>query len=449
MKVLVVGSGGREHAIAWRLLQSAAVTQVFCIPGNGGTATLPNCRNVSLSVDDFEGILRFAQVQGVALTVVGHELPLALGIVDFFLAANAPIFGPTRAGAQIESSKSWAKELMHQAGIPTAMSAVFTDLNAALTYLGDRTLPIVIKADGLAGGKGVTIAHTQDEAQATLIQLFGGALGDAGSTVVIEEFLAGQELSILAVTDGQTIRPLLPAQDHKRLEDGDRGPNTGGMGAYAPSPLLTDSLMIRIEQEILQPAIATLRQRGIDYRGCLYAGLMITSDGTPYVIEFNCRFGDPETQTILPLLDTPLEQILLACTEQRLESLGALKWLPQCSVCVVAAAQGYPQKVETGHFITGIGKATEQGGLVFHAGTKLKNNSLVTHGGRVLGITCLAPTHKEAITRAYHALDNIYYEGMIFRKDIGHRALAPSTPETTALNSDPTPEDIGAQSALE
>ncbi len=444
MKVLVVGSGGREHAIAWKLLQSAAVTQVFCIPGNGGTATLPNCRNVSLSVDDFEGILRFAQVQGVALTVVGPELPLALGIVDFFLAAHTPIFGPTRAGAQIESSKAWAKELMREAGIPTAASAVFAELTAALAYLGDRPLPIVIKADGLAGGKGVTIAQTLEEAQSTLSHLFGGALGDAGTTVVIEEFLAGEELSVLAVTDGQTVRPLLPAQDHKRLEDGDRGPNTGGMGAYAPSPLATDSLMERIEQTILQPAIAALSQRGIDYRGCLYAGLMIAPDGTPHVIEFNCRFGDPEIQSILPLLDTPLEEILLACVEQRLAALPPIQWLPQYSVCVVAAAQGYPQKVETGHFITGIGKAAEMGGLVFHGGTKLKNNSLVTHGGRVLGVACLAPTLTEAIARTYHVLDSIYYEGITYRRDIGHRAAALSTSEMIAPSATPEPADTGA-----
>ena len=301
LKALVIGSGGREHALVWKLLQSPEVTQVFCIPGNAGTATMARCRNVSLSIDDFEGMLRFAQVQGVAFTIVGPELPLALGIVDFFQEADSPIFGPTKEGAQIESSKAWAKTLMAEAGIPTAASATFKDLDQAKAYVQHHGAPIVVKADGLASGKGVTVAMTVAEAIAALEQILGGQFGQAGETVVIEEFMAGSELSVLAVTDGVTIRPLQPAQDHKRLLDGDEGPNTGGMGAYSPAPLATPSLMTKIQTKVLEPAVAALQARGIDYRGCLYAGLMITPEGEPKVVEFNCRLGDPETQAILPL----------------------------------------------------------------------------------------------------------------------------------------------------
>ncbi|CAN1212617.1 phosphoribosylamine--glycine ligase [Tumidithrix helvetica PCC 7403] len=424
MKVLVIGNGGREHAIAWKLLQSPEITQVFCIPGNGGTATTPKCRNVSLSIDDFEGMLRFAQVQGVALTVVGPELPLSQGIVDFFHSAEAPIFGPTKKGAQIESSKAWAKELMQAAGIPTAASAVFRDAASAVAYVQQQGAPIVIKADGLASGKGVTVAMTLEQAEEAIAKIFSGQFGAAGEMVVIEEYLTGQELSVLAITDGLTIRPLLPAQDHKRLGDGDIGPNTGGMGAYAPAPIATPELMAKIQSKVLEPAIAALREKGIDYRGCLYAGLMITPGGEPMVIEFNCRFGDPETQAILPLLDTPLEKLLLACIERRLEKMPPIAWKPQASVCVVMAASGYPEKVELGKFITGLGKAEESGAVVFQAGTKLKNNSLITSGGRVLGVTATGENIQAAIASAYSAIESIDYDGAIFRKDIASRAIA-------------------------
>lgn len=422
MKVLVVGSGGREHAIAWKLLQSPNIDRVFCIPGNGGTATMPNCQNVSLSIDDFEGMLRFAQVQGVGFTIVGPELPLALGIVDYFQKSEALIFGPTKEGAQIEASKSWAKILMKEANIPTAASATFQSLKAAEIYVQKQGVPIVIKADGLASGKGVTVAMTLKEAFEALEHIFSGQFGDAGETVLIEEFMIGQEVSVLAVTDGKTIRPLIPAQDHKRLGDGDTGPNTGGMGAYAPAPIASPELMAKVQTQILEPAIASLRARGIDYCGCLYAGLMITPEGEPKVVEFNCRLGDPETQAVLPLLETNLDDLLMACVQGRLANFPPLKWKEQSSVCVVMAADGYPNKVEIGQFVTGLGKAEDRGAFVFQSGTKLKNNALVTNGGRVLGVTALGDNIHNAIANVYSAVDFITYDGMYYRKDIASKA---------------------------
>jgi phosphoribosylamine--glycine ligase len=423
LKVLVVGSGGREHALAWKLLQSPNIDRVFCIPGNGGTATMQNCQNVSLSIDDFEGILRFAQVQGVGFTIVGPELPLALGIVDYFQAAEALIFGPTQEGAKIEASKSWAKALMQEANIPTAASATFTSLEAAQAYVQEQGTPIVIKADGLASGKGVTVAMTMEEASEAIDRIFAGQFGSAGETVVIEEFMVGQEVSVLAVTDGKTIRPLSPAQDHKRLGDGDTGPNTGGMGAYAPAPIATPELMAKVQAQVLEPAIAALNARGIDYRGCLYAGLMITPEGEPKVVEFNCRLGDPETQAVLPLLDTNLDDLLMACIEGNLANFPSIKWKKLSSVCVVMAAGGYPDKVDTGQFITGIGKAEDLGAFVFQSGTKLKNNALVTNGGRVLGVTALGEDIKNAIANVYNAIEFVAYDGMYYRKDIASKAI--------------------------
>lgn len=419
MKVLVVGNGGREHALAWKLLQSQRIRQVICIPGNGGTATTERCQNVPLRVDDFEGIVRFTVVQNISLVVVGPELPLALGITDYLREHNPNllVFGPTQEGAQIEASKYWAKSLMESAGIPTPRFATFTKAEAAIDYVMTQGAPIVVKADGLAAGKGVIVAATVEEAKAGVESLFKNGF----DTVVIEECLTGQEVSILALTDGITVRPLLPAQDHKRIGEGDTGENTGGMGAYAPAPLVTPALMERIEQEILQPTVDALRQRGIDYRGVLYAGLMITPAGDPMVLEFNCRFGDPETQAILPLLETPLEELLLACTQQRLEQLPPISWKPGAAACVIAAAQGYPGAYQKGQVITGIKEAEEQGAVVFQAGTQLKQQQLVTDGGRVLGVTATGDTFEQAISGAYVAMNCIQYEGMYYRKDIGHR----------------------------
>ncbi|AFY70955.1 phosphoribosylamine--glycine ligase [Thalassoporum mexicanum PCC 7367] len=424
MKIIVIGSGGREHALAWQFAQSAQVKQIFCIPGNAGTATIEKCRNVALNQDDFEGILRFAQVQGVQLTVVGPEAPLADGVVDFFQAGEMPIFGPTKQGAQIEASKSWAKDLMVEAGIPTAASEVFTDPIAAREYVQAQGVPIVIKADGLASGKGVTVATTFAEANQAIDEALGGKFGDAGETLLIEECLQGQEASVLAITDGKTIRALLPAQDHKRIGVGDTGPNTGGMGAYAPAPIVTPEIQRKIQTQVLEPAIAALQKRKIDYCGCLYAGLMITPAGEPKVIEFNCRFGDPETQVILPLLETPLADLMLACIEKRLEQMPAIEWKDGAAVCVVLASGGYPGKYETGKPITGIGKAKEHGAIVFHAGTKLKTSTLVTAGGRVLGVTAIGESIQAAIDNAYVSLAYINFEGATYRHDIGHRAIA-------------------------
>ncbi|HAG85206.1 MAG TPA: phosphoribosylamine--glycine ligase [Cyanobacteria bacterium UBA12227] len=416
MKILVVGNGGREHALAWKLLQSQRIQQIICIPGNGGTATTPRCQNISLRVDDFEGIAKFALVNGVSLVVVGPELPLSLGITDYLQRQNLTVFGPNKAGAQIEASKNWAKTLMQSAGIPTPEFRVFTDIEAARSYIVDRGAPIVVKADGLAAGKGVTVASTLEEAIAAVESLFKNGF----NTVVVEECVTGQEVSVLALTDGISVRPLLPAQDHKRIGEGDTGPNTGGMGAFAPSPLVDSALMARIEREILQPTVDALRNQGIDYRGVLYAGLMITPQGEPTVLEFNCRFGDPETQAILPLLETPLEDLLLACTEQRLSQFPPITWKPGAAACVVAAAKGYPGSYQKGDAIAGIEQAQEMGATVLSAGTQLKDEQLVTNGGRVLAVTATGDTLDEAIALAYRALDCIQFEGIYYRKDIGH-----------------------------
>lgn len=419
MKVLVVGNGGREHALAWKLLQSERIKQIICIPGNGGTATTKGCQNLPLRIDDFEGMARFALVQNVSLVVVGPELPLALGITDYLQHEGLTVFGPSKVGAQIESSKYWAKTLMQSAGIPTPRFEVFTDAATALDYLQTASIPIVVKADGLAAGKGVTVAQTLSEAKTAVEKLFQ----QASTTVVIEECVTGQEVSILALTDGISVRPLLPAQDHKRIGSGDMGENTGGMGAYAPAPLVTPALMERIQQEILQPTVEALRQNGIDYRGILYAGLMISPEGNPTVLEFNCRFGDPETQAILPLLETPLEELLLACAQQRLKQLPEIAWKPGVSVCVVASAQGYPGAYQKGQMITGIEQAEEMGAKVFCAGAQLKQQQLVSNGGRVLNVTATGENFAEAIAKAYAAIDCIQFDGMYYRPDIGHRVL--------------------------
>lgn len=393
------------------------------MPGNGGTATLARCRNLALAVTDFEGIARFALVNNIALVVVGPEAPLAEGITDYLQQHDLTVFGPTRAGAQIESSKAWAKKLMKEARIPTATAEVFSEAEQAITYVKAQGVPIVIKADGLAAGKGVTVATTLDEAITAIEDAFSGKFGAAGDYLVIEEYLAGEEVSVLAVTDGRTIRPLLPAQDHKRIGEGDTGSNTGGMGAYAPAPIVSPELLEQIQHSILEPAIAALQHRDIDYRGVLYAGLIITPTGTPKVIEFNCRFGDPETQAILPLLETPLETILLACVQQRLDQLPPFSWKPGAAACVVAAAAGYPDKYKKGLPIKGIAQAEAQGAIVFHAGTKLKQQQLVTDGGRVLGVTATGDTFKEAIDRAYAAATCLEFDGIYYRRDIGHRVL--------------------------
>ncbi|PSF36225.1 phosphoribosylamine--glycine ligase [Aphanothece hegewaldii CCALA 016] len=419
MKVIVIGNGGREHTLAYKLLQSSRVTQVFCIPGNAGTATLERCQNVPLAVDHFEGIARVAIEQQIDLVVVGPELPLSLGITDYLQEQNIRVFGPNKVAAQLEASKSWAKSLMYEASIPAAHSGTFSDIESAKTYLQKQGTPIVIKADGLASGKGVIVAHTEAEAQQAVDELFAGGF----TKLLIEDYLEGEEVSILALTDGLTIRPLLPAQDHKRVGDGDTGKNTGGMGAYAPSPLVTPELMERIQQEVLEPTLQTLKNRGIDYRGIIYVGLMITPSGEPKVLEYNCRFGDPETQAILPLLETSLIELILACLEQRLGEFPPIAWKNESSVCVVVASGGYPDSYEKGKVIKGIKEAESEDVIVFHAGTICKDDHILTDGGRVLGVTAVSESFETAIEKAYQAVNLIQFEGMYYRHDIGNRLL--------------------------
>ena len=421
MRIIVVGNGGREHALAWKFTQSTRVDRVYCIPGNGGTATLPKCENIALNIEDFEGIGAFAKAQQVNIVVVGPEVPLALGITDVLTGQGITVFGPTQAGAQIEASKTWAKALMEAAGVPTAKAQAFTDENAAIAYIQAEGAPIVIKADGLAAGKGVTVAMTAEAAIAAVKDAFAGRFGEAGSRVLIEEYLTGQEVSVLALTDGITIRALVPAQDHKRIGEGDTGANTGGMGVYAPLPLVTNALMSRIQLEVLEPVMAELRSRQIDYRGVLYAGLMITEEGEPKVIEFNCRFGDPETQAILPLLETPLETLVVACAEQKLKEVGPIAWKPGVSACVVMSAGGYPDSYKKGYPITGLEAVAQSDAVVFHAGTAFRDGQVVTDGGRVLAVNALGQTFDQAFAKAYEAIAKIQFQGCYYRHDIGYR----------------------------
>jgi phosphoribosylamine---glycine ligase len=421
VKYVVVGNGGREHAMAWSLLRSSDVTQVFCLPGNGGTATLPHCENVNIAVDDFEGIKAFAQDQQIDLVVVGPELPLSLGLTDILQQAGIAVFGPSRKGAQIEASKSWAKQLMVEAQVPTAFAASFTDCEAAIAYVKAGQVPTVVKANGLAAGKGVTVAETMEEAIAAIEEAFSGRFGEAGERVIIEECLIGQELSVLALADGKTVVPLLPAQDHKRIGEGDTGPNTGGMGAYAPVPIVTPELMARVQSEVLEPTLKAMQKRGIDYRGVLYAGLMVSDGGTPNVIEFNCRFGDPETQSVLPALETPLPDLMWACVNQTLDQVGEIRFKSGASATVVMASGGYPGDYEKGKIISGLDAAEKNGAVVFHAGTEMNEGSLCTSGGRVLAVTAQGESFEDAFGRAYEAVDQIQFEGSYYRRDIGYR----------------------------
>jgi phosphoribosylamine---glycine ligase len=418
VKILVIGSGGREHAIAWKLLQSPKVTQVLCVPGNGGTAKLDRCQNLSFRIDDFAGITRLIETNGVRMVVVGPEMPLAKGIVDHLQEKRIPVFGPVQAGARIESSKSWAKEMMLKAGVPTAKSETFKNSEAAKEYVRAQGAPIVVKADGLAAGKGVVVAETVLEAETAIDQLFAQGF----NLLLIEEFLTGEELSVLAITDGITITPLLPAQDHKRIGDGDTGNNTGGMGAYAPAPIGTPELMTRVQKEVLEPMIKAFQDAGIDYQGILYAGLMVYPDGNFGVLEFNCRFGDPETQAILPLLETPLLDLFTACIERKLANIMPLVWYPAVATCVVVSAQGYPGNYNKGQPITSVA-APVNNTIIFQAGTQFTQGQLVTDGGRVLGVTAFASTFAESISLAYQAIDTVHFDGMYFRRDIGQRAL--------------------------
>ncbi|CAM3446909.1 phosphoribosylamine--glycine ligase [Cupriavidus taiwanensis] len=420
MKVLVVGSGGREHALAWKLAQSPKVQVVYVAPGNGGTALDKRLQNVPLT--DPEVIAAFAEREGVAFTVVGPEAPLAAGIVDIFRAKGLRIFGPTQAAAQLESSKDFAKAFMQRHGIPTAAYQTFADAAQAHAYIDAQGAPIVIKADGLAAGKGVVVAMTLEEAhQAVDMMLDGNKLGDAGARVVIEEFLDGEEASFIVLVDGKNVLALATSQDHKRLLDADAGPNTGGMGAYSPAPVVTPALHARALREIILPTVRGMEKDGIPYTGFLYAGLMIDKDGNPKTLEFNCRMGDPETQPILARLKTDLVDVMEAAVSGKLDSIE-LDWDRRTALGVVMAAHGYPDAPRKGDAITGIPAETDDS-VTFHAGTTLKDGTLLTSGGRVLCVVGLADTVKAAQRAAYAAVEQIRFDGMQYRTDIGYRAI--------------------------
>jgi phosphoribosylamine--glycine ligase len=421
MKVLVIGSGGREHALAWKLKQSPGVDRIFCAPGNAGTAQL--AENVAISANDLVGLLRFAKQNDIALTVVGPDDPLSAGIVDMFEADKLRIFGPTKSAARLESSKIFAKELMRSEKIPTAEASTFSDVQAALNYCEGIEFPTVIKADGLALGKGVIIASDTASARSAVETMMSERrFGDAGRRVVIEQFLQGTECSVHALVDGKNYRLLESARDHKRIFDGDKGPNTGGMGAFSPANNWNGDLQSQLEAKIMQPLVRALRRESIIFRGLLYPGLMIASDG-PRVLEFNCRFGDPETQALLPRMKSDLVSLLEATIDGAI-ARHSIEWDKRPSVTVVMASAGYPEKYETGKPITGIEKAGRLEGIqIFHAGTKQANGDLVTAGGRVLAVTALGSTIAEARSRAYAAVSHIHFEGCYYRGDIALSAI--------------------------
>ena len=417
MNILVIGSGGREHALYWKLLESPQTEQIYAIPGNPGMGA-----SAAIALDDHAAILRFVKEHEIGLVVVGPEVPLMNGLVDELEAAGIRAFGPRANAAEIEGSKSFAKDLMKKYGIPTARYEVFTAAEPARAYIRQEGAPIVVKADGLAAGKGVIVAMTEQEALDAVDAIMEDhSFGDAGARVVIEEFMEGEEASLLAFTDGTTIRPMISAQDHKRAYDGDRGPNTGGMGTYAPAPVMTPEMTERAVEEILKPTIAAMAKEGRTYRGCLYLGLMVTADG-PKVVEFNARFGDPETQVVLPLLDSDLVAIMCACADGTLADVP-IRWKDGAAVCVVLASGGYPGHYDKGQEIHGLADAEAMGALVFHAGTAMKDGKLVTNGGRVLGVVGRGADISSAVDAAYAAATKISFKDAYYRKDIAHRAL--------------------------
>ncbi|MBA5867001.1 MAG: phosphoribosylamine--glycine ligase [Nitrospira sp. CR1.3] len=420
MKILVVGSGGREHTMVWKLAQSPRKPALYCAPGNAGIASQATC--VPIKADDMTALKDFVIRNHVDLTVVGPEAPLALGIADEFRKAKLKIFGPTRNAARLEASKSFSKEMMAQAGIPTARAKSFTDTSEALAYADQHELPMVIKADGLAQGKGVIIAATREQARQAIVDSMEKAVfGDAGKQVLIEQFLDGEELTIMAFTDGRTVAPMLPAQDHKRVGEGDTGLNTGGMGAYAPAPLGSAALRAQVNKEILRPIVETLSRLGSPFQGVLYAGLMIVK-GVPYVLEFNARMGDPETQVVLPLLKTDFLDVIEAVVEHRLDQL-TVEWHDHAAVCIVMTSGGYPGSYRSGLPIRGLDATPADQTVVFHAGTALIQDTVVTAGGRVLGITGLGSTIAEAQAAAYRTTKTISFDGCHYRRDIAYRAL--------------------------
>ncbi|MDY5045099.1 phosphoribosylamine--glycine ligase [Phascolarctobacterium sp.] len=423
MRILLIGGGGREHALAWKLVQSPNVEKLYAAPGNPGMALLQKCECINLNVDDLEGVADYAEEKSIDLTVVGPEAPLVAGLADVFKRRGLPVFGPSKAAAQLEGSKAFSKELMAKYNIPTAFFKICEDIEAAKAYVEEKGAPIVVKADGLAAGKGVVVAMTKQEALDAIDDMMGDhKFGAAGARVVLEEYMEGEEASLLAFTDGKTVVPMIAAQDHKRVFDGDEGPNTGGMGTYAPAPVMTDILRLKATELVLKPVVAAMAKEGTPYQGCLYAGLMIKGDSVK-VVEFNCRFGDPETQVVLPLLDGDLAEIMLACATGTLDKVE-VAWHDKAAVCVVMASGGYPESYEKGKEITGLAAAEEDKDVVvFHAGTKEADGKIVTSGGRVLGVTAVDASIKAARDRAYAAVEKIAFEKNFYRKDIAWRAL--------------------------
>ena len=424
MNILIIGNGGREHALAWKVAQDPRVQKVFIAPGNAGSATEAKCENVAIDVLAIDQLADFAEQNNVALTIVGPEAPLVAGVVDSFRLRNLDIYGPTAAAAQLEGSKAFTKDFLARHNIPTGRYANFTEVEPALAYLREQGAPIVIKADGLAAGKGVIVAMTLAEAEAAVIDMLAGnAFGDAGSRVVIEEFLDGEEASFIVMVDGENVLPMATSQDHKRVGDGDTGPNTGGMGAYSPAPVVTDAVHQRVLDEIIYPTVRGMAAEGNVYTGFLYAGLMIDKDGTPKIIEYNCRFGDPETQPILLRLESSLILLIEAALAKALNKVEA-QWDPRPSLGVVIASGGYPADYSAGHEIKGLDAAAQLEGKVFHAGSSLKDGKIINTGGRVLCATAMGDSVAEAQANAYKLAEKISWEGSFYRKDIGYRAIA-------------------------
>jgi phosphoribosylamine---glycine ligase len=423
MKILIVGGGGREHALAWKCAQSSRVKAVFVAPGNAGTALEAKVSNVDIAAGDIDALAEFAAREGIALTIVGPEAPLVAGIVDRFVAQGLACFGPTRAAARLEGSKAYSKEFLQRHGIPSARYRSFTAPDFAPAYVREQRLPLVVKADGLAAGKGVVICETHEAAIETAQGMLGGSFGAAGKTVVIEEFLRGEEVSFIVVAAGGQVIPLATSQDHKRRDDGDAGPNTGGMGAYSPAPIVTPELHARIMREVIAPTLSGLERDGTPYTGFLYAGLMIGPDGTPNVLEFNCRFGDPETQPILMRLQSDLVTLCEAALDRSLDRIAA-KWDPRAALGVVMAAGGYPDHYRTGDPIAGLDIAARLPGKVFHAGTRANGADVLTAGGRVLCAVGLGDTVGAAQRQAYDLVNAIHWNLVQYRRDIGYRAVA-------------------------
>ncbi|MBT0731579.1 phosphoribosylamine--glycine ligase [Rosenbergiella nectarea] len=423
MNILIIGNGGREHALAWKAAQSPLATKVFVAPGNAGTALEATLENVAIEVTDIPGLLAFAQRENIDLTIVGPEAPLVRGVVDAFQREGLTIFGPTQAAAQLEGSKSFTKDFLERHQIPTADYQNFTDIEPALAYLQEKGAPIVIKADGLAAGKGVIVAMTLEEAEAAVKDMLAGnAFGDAGHRIVIEEFLEGEEASFIVMVDGEHVLPMATSQDHKRVGDGDTGPNTGGMGAYSPAPVVTDEIHQRVMDQVIWPTVKGMAQEGNRYTGFLYAGLMIDATGQPKVIEFNCRFGDPETQPIMMRLQSDLVELCLAGSTGRLDQVDSI-WDERAALGVVIAAGGYPDGYRKGDVITGLPHTDNTDAKVFHAGTVLSGDEVTTAGGRVLCATALGGTIAEAQQHAYQLTRQMSWEGSFYRHDIGYRAI--------------------------